>query len=50
MFGCLTNLNINNYIIVDESNVTTNHWQKIKGKHFRTTKSKNYFFNPIVNK
>ena len=49
MFRGLDNGNINEYLNVDERNVTRSNGYKIVGKHFRSIEAKHYFFIRFVN-
>ena len=49
MFRGLDNVNIHDYLNVDERNITRNNGYKIIGKHFRSEEAKHYFFNRVVN-
>ena len=49
MFQGFDNVNVNNYLIIDNTNTTRNNGYKITGKRFRSDEAKHYFFNRIVN-
>ena len=49
MFRGLDNVNIHDYVTVDERNVTRSNGYKITGRHFRSEEAKHYFFNRVVN-
>ena len=49
MFRGLDNVNIHDYLNVDERNITRSNGYKIVGKHFRSEEAKHYFFNRVVN-
>ncbi len=49
MFHGLDNVNIRDYLVVDQERSTTNNGFKIIGKSFRSEESKHFFINRIVN-
>ena len=49
MFRGLDNVNIHDYLNVDERNITRSNGYKIFGKRFQSEEAKHYFFNRVVN-
>ena len=49
IFKGFDNINVNDYLTVDRSNLTRNNGYKIIGKRFTSNEAKHFFFNRVVN-
>ena len=49
IFKGFDNINVNDYLTVDRSNLTRNNGYKIIGKRFTSNEAKYFFFNRVVN-
>ncbi len=49
MFQIFENVNIRDYLVVDQERNTRNNFFKIIGKSFRSEESKHFFLNRILN-